>query len=375
MFVYICITELQTCQTPKIRIPMPGRGSRGRGRPPRSAAPRSANFLRKPKAFGGGFVGDNSSRSSTPVSISPASTPTRNKYDKWRTKDVASKGRSFIQNLFDEDDDLSRDSTGAGSLGPEGSENCDDMSNLDGDSDMSYNDVDDSDSDFSTESNSTSGKRRVVFFRRPKSPDLLDDIEVPTLVLPPSSTDLLIPTEYLMQCLGIYEVLRHFRTLVRISPFTFEDFCASLLGEEQCSLYTEMHVMIIKAVLREEDSNSTTFGPSDTKDSTNIAYFFNDAMTWPDVARAYLESDKNNLADYEDAISVLEMPDFPFVSVSEKLKVLQTLTDLFLTTNKVREEILNEGNITYDDHCRACHKYEPSISCLKCSILDVSNSC
>jgi nucleosome-remodeling factor subunit BPTF len=335
---------------------MPGRGSRGRGRPPRTATPRSANFLRKPKAFGGGFVGDSNSRSSTPVSISPASTPTRNKYDKGR-RDAASRGRSFIQNLFDDDDEMSRDSAGAGSLGPD-SENLDNMSNLDGDSDISYNEDDESDSDFSVESNSTSGKRRVVFFRRPKSPELLDDIEIPPLTLPPSSTDLLMPTEYLMQCLGIYEIVRHFRTIVRLSPFTFEDFCASLLGEEQCSLYTEIHVMMIKAILREEDSNSTTFGPSDSKDSINITYFFNDAMTWPEVAKSYLESDKNSSDDYQEAIGILELPDFPFVSVSDKLKVLQTLTDIFLTTNKVREEILNEGNITYDDHCRACHKYE-----------------
>lgn len=335
---------------------MPGRGGRGRGRPPRSATPRSANFLRKPKAFGGGFVGDNSSRSSTPVSISPVPTPTKNKYDKGR-RDAASRGRAFLQNLFDDDDELSRDSTGAGSLGPE-SVNLDDMSNLDGDSDVSYNEDGDSDSDFSDESTSTTGKRRVVFFRRPKSPEMLDDIEIPPLTLPQSSTDLLMPTEYLMQCLGIYEILRHFRTIVRLSPFTFEDFCASLLGEEQCNLYSEIHVMMIKAILREEDSNSTTFGPSDTKDSINIAYFFNDAMTWPEVVRAYLESDKNNLDDYKDTIAVLEMPEFPFVSVSDKMTVLQTLTDIFLTTNKVREEILNEGNITYDDHCRACHKYE-----------------
>jgi nucleosome-remodeling factor subunit BPTF len=168
--------------------------------------------------------------------------------------------------LFD-DDELSRDSTGAGSLGPD-SEQLDDMSNIDADSDVTFNEEDDSDSDYSVESSSTSGRRRVVFFRRPKSPELLDDIDIPELVLPPSSNDLLMPSEYLMQCLGLYEILRHFRTIVRLSPFTFEDFCACLLGEEQCNLYSEIHVMILKAILREEDSNSTTFGPSDTKDVT-----------------------------------------------------------------------------------------------------------
>lgn len=335
---------------------MPGRGGRGRGRPPRAKTPRSANFLRKPKAFGGGFVGDNnSSRSSTPVSISPAGTPTRGRYG--RGRDAASRGRNFIQSLFDEDDEHSRDSTGVGSVGP-GSENLDDVSNIDGDSDVSFNGTDeDSDSDYSVESSSTSGRRKVVFFRRPKSPEIPDDIEITPLTLPPSSSDLLLPNEYIMQCLGIYEVLRHFRNIVRLSPFTFEDFCASLLGEEQCNLYTEIHVMLMKAIIREEESNSTTFGPSDTKDSINISIFFNDAMTWPEIVRLYLESFRHSGDDFTDAIAVLESQEFPFVSVSDKLKVLQTLTDLFLSTNKVREEILNEGNITYDDHCRACHKY------------------
>ena len=336
---------------------MPGRGGRGRGRPPRAKTPRSANFLRKPKAFGGGFVGDNnSSRSSTPVSLASVGTPGRGKYEMGRGRDSANRGRTFIQNLFDDDDEQSRDSTGVGSVGP-GSENLDDISNVDGDSDMSFNDEDEeSDSDFSVESNSTSGRRKVVFFRRPKSPEIPDDIEITQLNLPPSSTDLLLPSEYILQCLGIYEVLRHFRNIVRLSPFTYEDFCASLLGEEQCNLYAEIHIMLMKAVIREEDNNSTTFGPSDTKDSINISYFFNDSMTWPEVVRLYLESFKHLGDDYKDAIAVLGVSEFPFVSVSDKLKVLQTLTDLFLTTNKVREEILNEGNITYDDHCRACYK-------------------
>ncbi|XP_052262825.1 nucleosome-remodeling factor subunit BPTF-like isoform X2 [Dreissena polymorpha] len=345
---------------------MPGRGGRGRGRPPRAKTPRSANFLRKPTAFGGGFVGDNNnSRSSTPVSNSSASTPTRGQYQRGR-RGAADRGRHFIQNLFDEDDELSRDSLGAGSNGP-GSEILDDMSNIDGDSDVSYNEEDASDSDFSVESGSTTSNRKVVFFRRPKSPEIPEDIEITTLTLPPSSTDLLIPSEFVMPCMGMYEVLRHFRTIVRLSPFTYEDFCACLLGEEQCNLYSEIHVMLLKAILREEDNNSTTFGPSDTKDSINISYFFNDAMTWPEIARIYLESDRTSISDSSYAIAVLEMPEFPFVSVSDKVKVLQTLIDLFLTTNKVREEILNEGNIHYDDHCRACHKLGDLLCCETCS--------
>lgn len=338
---------------------MSGRGKRARGRPPRTpVSTGKARLLRRPKAFGGGYVGENSSsRSSTPVSISPASTPTRGKFERGRPRDAAHRGRNFIQSLFD-DDELSRDSL-AGSLDSR-SVNFDEEDDAAANgSDESYEEPDDSDSDYSVESagnSNTSTRKKVVIFRRPKSPEIPFDQEVPPLILPQSSNDLLIPTEYLMQCIGIYEVLRHFRTIARLSPFTFEDFCASLLGEEQCTLHSEIHVNLIKAILREEDANSTTFGPSDVKDSINISLFFLDSMTWPEVFRAYLESDKSSYEEYKDVISVIQMPDFPFVSFSDKLKVLQTLTDLFLSTNRVREEILNEGNIQYDDHCRACHK-------------------
>ena len=339
---------------------MSARAKRARGRPPRTPITNvKARLLRKPKAFGGGYVGENSSsRSSTPVSISPASTPTRSKFERGRPREAAHKGRNFIQNLFD-DDELSRDSLeDAGSVDSR-SVNFDEDEDADGNrSDDSIEEPYDSDSDYSIEctGNSTTSTKKVIFFRRPKTPEIPFDQEVPPLVLPPSSNDLLIPTEYLMQCIGIYEVLRHFRTIARLSPFTFEDFCASLLGEEQCTLHSEIHINLIRAILREEEANTTTFGPADVKDSVNISLYFLDSMTWPEVFRAYLESDKNSYDENKDVISVIQVPDFPFVSVSDRLKVLQTLSDLFLSTNRVREEILNEGNIQYDDHCRACHK-------------------
>jgi hypothetical protein len=54
-------------------------------------------------------------------------------------------------------------------------------------------------------------------------------------------------------------------------------------------------------------------------------------------------------SDYDDALKALELPEYPFVQLPERLKVLKILTDIFLGTNSVREEILNEGNIQYDD--------------------------
>lgn len=55
----------------------------------------------------------------------------------------------------------------------------------------------------------------------PIAPDIvwLQERLLPKLDLPPSADDLLVPLEYLMPSLSVYEVLRHFRTQIRLSPF------------------------------------------------------------------------------------------------------------------------------------------------------------
>jgi len=199
-----------------------------------------------------------------------------------------------------------------------------------------------------------------IFPRRPKSPEYtVDDTDVPELVLPESSTDLLVDNNDLMSALQVYEVLRRFRSIVRLSPFRFEDFCASLtasVGDDQSHLIVDIHVALIRALLREDDGNNTTFGPQDTKDSITVAMHFVDAMTWYECTRAYLDSDPDSV-EFRSALPLLSRTSYASVTVSERLQMLRTLTDLFLATNRVREELTSEGNIQYDDHCRACHRY------------------
>lgn len=315
---------------------MSTRGKRGRGRPPKTPSSTGrTNFLKRPRAYGGS---EPNSRSSTPVS-------TRGK-----PREAAQKSRSFIQNLYDDGDydtclnDLDVDRSS-------------DITDLDANFDVdSSGSSDESESVYSEASYSTisSFGRRKLFPRRPRTPDLYDEREIPPLALPASASDLLLETNKLMQTIGIYEVLRHFRTILRLSPYTFEDFCAALWSDEQSALLAETHISLLKSLLREEDSNNTTFGPQDLKDSINITLIFNDGLTWAELVRSYLDSDTHD--EFKSAIKPLEKPDYPFVTVDDKLAVLQCLTDLFLGTNAVREEILNEGNIRYDDHCRSCHR-------------------
>ncbi|KAH9489881.1 hypothetical protein Btru_044487 [Bulinus truncatus] len=343
---------------------MSTRGRRSRGRPPKTPVSiNRTNFLRKPKAYQN--LEQNISLRDSP---SPSTHFKSCRSDRIRGRLAATRGRHFVSNIIaaDDDDNSSLPDFDDRSSDITDPENTDAFDNDAEASDASFDaelEAESSDESLSTVSSSVGRKR--IFLKRPKTPDIPDDKEIPPLELPASATDLLLPSDHVLQAIGVYEVLRHFRIILRLSPFTFEDFCACLLSEEQSNLLSEIHVTLLKALFREEESSNTTFGPQDLKDSINISLFFLDPMTWPEVLRAYLDSEKH--PEYRAHLSILESPDYPFVPYGDKLKVLQTLTDLFLATAKVREEIINEGNIHYDDHCRACHKLGDLLCCETCS--------
>jgi len=110
--------------------------------------------------------------------------------------------------------------------------------------------------------------------------------------------------------------------------------------EDQTNLLAEIHIMLIKALLREEDSQQTHFGPLDQKDSVNVSLYFVDSMTWPEVLRSYVESDKGF---DQNILQTLTTTEYPFTAIEDRIKVLQFLTDQFLITNPVREDLLHEG--------------------------------
>lgn len=233
------------------------------------------------------------------------------------------------------------------------------MSNSDEDSLDGENE---SESEFSVCSFTQPGVGRP---HRPPSPDpvWLQEREFKVLELPESSHDLLIDTNQVLSALAVYEVLRRFRHLVRLSPFRFEDFCAALVCEEQSALLTDVHIMLLKAILREEDVQGTHFSPLDQKDSVNITLYLIDAITWPEVLRSYVESD--NSFD-RNVYNILSAGEYPYTGVVHRISVLQFLTDQFLTTNSIRDVMLQEGPIHYDDHCRVCHRLGDLLCCETC---------
>lgn len=200
---------------------------------------------------------------------------------------------------------------------------------------------------------------------RPPSPDpiWLQDREFDALELPDSSQDLLIEHDQVLKALGVYEILRRFRHLVRLSPFRFEEFCAALVCDEQSALLTDVHIMLLKAILREEDAQGTHFSPLDQKDTVNISLYLIDSITWPEVLRSYVECDESF---GRDIYQVLTSGDYPYTGVADRIRVLQFLTDQFLTTNAIRDVMLQEGPIHYDDHCRICHRLGDLLCCETC---------
>jgi nucleosome-remodeling factor subunit BPTF len=196
------------------------------------------------------------------------------------------------------------------------------------------------------------------------SPEEVDESTIPPLTLPASSTDLLVANKLILQLFAVYEVLRRFRSIIGLSPFLVEDFIAALVSDEQNVLVSEVHCSLLRTLLHIEETSGTVFGPHDVKDSINISFYFLDSVSWFELARLYLESEPRE--DFSAALRALSKAHYGLTTVQERLDILQTLTDLVLSTSTVRDEMSREGNIRYDDHCRACQKLGDLLCCETC---------
>uniref|UniRef100_A0A1I8M9X2 Nucleosome-remodeling factor subunit NURF301 n=1 Tax=Musca domestica TaxID=7370 RepID=A0A1I8M9X2_MUSDO len=345
---------------------MSGRGSRKRGRPPKTPNERAAGskfnyqLLKKPK-----YLSKNSDSQSTP-SVSRASSPQESDGSRNNKKNAnRSRGRGRKSNAttsYSNRKSYESEYHYGSDFGDSTDKSDDEDILMSHSEEESIDGANESESEFSICSFNQSGLGRPP---RPPSPDpvWLQDREYEPLVLPESSHDLPIEGVMIMKALGVYEVLRRFRHLVRLSPFRFEDFCAALVCDEQSALLTDVHIMLLKAILREEDAQGTHFSPLDQKDTVNISLYLIDPITWPEVLRSYVESD----GLFDRAIfSILSSGEYPYTGIEDRIRVLQFLTDQFLTTNAIRDVMLQEGPIHYDDHCRVCHRLGDLLCCETC---------
>ncbi|XP_075418207.1 nucleosome-remodeling factor subunit BPTF isoform X3 [Tenrec ecaudatus] len=350
---------------PKTRLSSPRGGSSSRRKPPPPPPPPAPTSTSAPGRGGRGGGGGRTGGGGGGGGHLARTTATRRAVNKVVYDDHESEEEEEEDMVSEDEEDGDAEETQDSEDDEE-----DEMEEDDDDSDYPEEmDDDDDDASYCTESSfrshstySSAPGRRKPRVHRPRSP-ILEEKDIPPLDFPKSSEDLMVPNEQIMNVIAIYEVLRNFGTVLRLSPFRFEDFCAALVSQEQCTLMAEMHVVLLKAVLREEDTSNTTFGPADLKDSVNSTLYFIDGMTWPEVLRVYCESDK----EYHHVLPYQEAEDYPYGPVENKIKVLQFLVDQFLTTNIAREELMSEGVIQYDDHCRVCHKLGDLLCCETCS--------
>ena len=193
--------------------------------------------------------------------------------------------------------------------------------------------------------------------RDPIVPEYFEASDLPLLVLPRSSNDLLIEDEIIMPLLGIYEILKRFHRHLRLSHFRFEDLCAAIKSSNQSPLLAEIYICLTKALLRADDNNNFVYGPHDVKDSINIFFYSMDYMSWYDILRCYIESSCPK--ECEDILGLLNKSTFLANSLSERVSLMQCLADLFLKTDLVREELCRESCFQHEDQCRLCHKLLP----------------
>ncbi len=196
-----------------------------------------------------------------------------------------------------------------------------------------------------------------------------EEESIPELKLPPSSEDLLVGPEHVLQVISVYEVLRRFHQILRLTPFRVEDFCAALASEEQSNLLSEIHIALLRTLIRSEEASGATFGPMDQKDSVNAVFFFMDSFTWPECLRSFLQADPTLNAEPLDILTKVA-PEYPFAPAEKlvgcRVRVLSFLADQILLAPVVREYIVEDGHQATEEHCRICHRVGEVLVCDTC---------
>ena len=237
---------------------------------------------------------------------------------------------------------------------------------IDSESDVENHEIvsdDDADSDV---------KQRPCLLRRCISyPDAdVEDSVVEELVLPPSCNDLMINTEHSLLAAGVYEGLRCFLKPLRLSPFRFEDFCAAVNSNEDSNLLDEIHVSLLRVLLRTDEAAGTVLASPEAKDSVAIALWCGmfDSLSWYESIRLYLASFPHSAALSTIVQVISQHSQYTSLSVYDRLTLLQALVDLFLLTDCARDFMATFGSeILHEDQCRYCYK----LVCASFSVLEI----
>ncbi|KAL3121904.1 hypothetical protein niasHT_000132 [Heterodera trifolii] len=191
--------------------------------------------------------------------------------------------------------------------------------------------------------------------------------QVPPLVLSDSSVDLLIYKEHLMDTLEVYEVLLNYGSVLQLSPFLFEDFCAAIRSPKQSLLLCEIHLAFLRLFFREEDSEHTIFAATETTVSVNILIQLMDSMSFAEVLRHYVESDAHFPAD---VLHILQHSNYPFVELDKRLRVLKWMCERFFQFDLIKRIVGGTHKTVHDEQCRSCGKagggFGKLLACAEC---------
>ena len=181
-------------------------------------------------------------------------------------------------------------------------------------------------------------------------PEHIDD----EIYLPISSNDLPVTPRQALHLATIYEFLRHFSSILRLSPFLFEHFCTSIVQSMDINniLFSQIHICLLRLLIKQDDEDGITYASeTDIKGIVDLSFVTMDYITWPYILQLYITSHP------QLKILASVVKEYPFnASLDDKIDVLSALCNLALTIKTVRREFDDTKPKQHDDNCRQCQK-------------------
>uniref|UniRef100_A0AC35G5H5 Uncharacterized protein n=1 Tax=Panagrolaimus sp. PS1159 TaxID=55785 RepID=A0AC35G5H5_9BILA len=190
----------------------------------------------------------------------------------------------------------------------------------------------------------------------------IEEDDVPQLLLPRPCHDLIVSFNLLMDLIQVYETVTTYYRLIQITPFLFEDFCAAMRVESATKLVADIHIALLKALLRDDEEQQTLYAVTETSVSFQILGQLLEPATYGEVLRQYVESDSR----FPKEIAEILRRNYPFVSIGDRLKVLFWLCEKFVESSIVKQQIKTEGKIINESYCRECAKPGDLLLCDGC---------
>jgi hypothetical protein len=150
------------------------------------------------------------------------------------------------------------------------------------------------------------------------------DLRGKALPLPPSSFDLLLPAQWVMDAIQVYEVLRRFSSPLGLTSFRFEDFCHALIEAETSPLLAHAHTSLLRSLLKfVSDSESL---------EDDLDWALLDEFTWPFVLCKLLRRRVDSVAypAVHSAALHLSTVEYDELAVPERLAILLYLTEEYV---------------------------------------------